>query len=76
MKAAILAIAAVLLPLPLVAQQPPEDSRLAIYRQLLSEANDRLTVAIGQARMAEAENVRLKAEIEKHKKLGEQPTKP
>ncbi len=47
------------------AQQPPEDGRLAVYRQLLTRANDELTAMGAQLQAAQIENAQLKAQIAK-----------
>lgn len=51
-----------------LAQQPPEDPRLAIYRQLLTEANERAAAALG-------ESARLKAQIDKRKQEDDESAK-
>lgn len=49
------------------AQQPPEDGKVAIYRQLLTRANDELAATGGQLQAAQIENAKLKADLEKLK---------
>lgn len=49
------------------AQQPPEDGRIAIYKQLLTRANDEIAAVGGQLQAAQIENAQLKAQIEKLK---------
>ena len=48
--------------------QHTEDPRLAIYRQLLIEANERAAIALG-------ENARLKGQIDKRKQEDEDSAK-
>ena len=47
---------------------PPEDPRIAIYRQLLTQANDNVAALGAQAQQLTAENGKLKAENEELKK--------
>ena len=49
------------------AQQPPEDGRIAVYRQLLTQANDNAAALGAQLQAAQIENAQLKAQIEKRK---------
>ena len=49
------------------AQQPPEDGRIAVYRQLLTQANDNVAALGAQLQAAQIENAKLKAQIEKTK---------
>lgn len=49
------------------AQQPPEDGKVAIYKQLLTRANDELAALGAQLQAAQIENANLKAQIEKRK---------
>lgn len=49
------------------AQQPPEDGKVAIYKQLLTRANDELAALGGQLQAAQIENANLKAQLEKLK---------
>lgn len=49
------------------AQQPPEDGKVAIYKQLLTRSNDELAVLGGQLQAAQIENASLKAQLEKRK---------
>ena len=49
------------------AKQPPEDGRVAVYRQLLTQANDNIVALGAQLQAAQIENAKLKAQIEKTK---------
>lgn len=49
------------------AQQPPEDGRIAVYRQLLTQANDNVAGLGAQLQAAQIENAALKAQLEKLK---------
>lgn len=55
----------------MVAQQPPEDPRLAIYRQLLTQANENAAVLGAQAQRLSVDNAKLKAENDELKKKEE-----
>jgi cytochrome c-type biogenesis protein CcmH/NrfG len=55
--------------------QQPDDPRIAIYRQLLSEANDRVVAALGQNQTLEAQNKQLKADLDKAKTPPEEKSK-
>jgi hypothetical protein len=55
--------------------QQPEDPRIAGYRQLLTEANERVVLYAGQAAQLAAENTALKAELAKQAKPSA-PDKP
>lgn len=48
-------------------QQPPEGGRIAIYRQLLTQANDNVAGLGAQLQAAQIENAQLKAQLEKLK---------
>jgi hypothetical protein len=50
-----------LMALPANAQQPPSDPRLETYKQLLSEANDRVVGLAAQVQHLQAEIAKLKA---------------
>lgn len=49
------------------AQQPPEDGRLAVYRQLLTRSQDEVAGMGAQLQAAQIENAQLKAQLEKLK---------
>lgn len=49
------------------AQPAPDDGRIALYRQLLTQANDNIVSLGTQAQALSTENAKLKAEIEKLK---------
>lgn len=49
------------------AQQPPEDGRIAIYKQLLARATDEFVAVGAQLQAAQIENAALKAQFEKLK---------
>jgi hypothetical protein len=49
------------------AQQTPEDPKIAAYRQLLSEANERLASALGAYNALSAKNAQTEAELAKLK---------
>ncbi len=49
------------------AQQPPEDGRIAVYRQLLTQANDNVAALGAQLNAAVKERDELKAQIAKRK---------
>jgi hypothetical protein len=66
MKRMILLLA-FLVPVTAVAQQPPEDDRVAAYRQLLLRANDELASTVAQANRLSTENAKLRGELEKAK---------
>lgn len=49
------------------AQQPPEDGKVAIYRQLLTRAQDETAAMGSQLQAAQIENTQLKSERDKIK---------
>lgn len=76
MKRALFAVLGLLLAFPALAQVPQEDPRINIYRQLLSEANDRLATSIAQNGTLSTENAQLKAQIVKLKPPSKEEPKP
>lgn len=74
MKRILLAIGAALCLIGLIgwwnssqAQQQSDDPRIVPYRQLLTDANDRVATAMGQINTLALENAQLKAELAKLK---------
>ncbi len=62
-----LALAFLLIASAAGAQQPSEDGRLAVYRQLLTRSQDELAMMGGQLQAAQMESAQLKAELAKLK---------
>lgn len=57
------------------AQQPPEDPKITAYRQLLSEANERVVTYAAQAQQLSVENVKLKTDLAKATESKKEPPK-
>ncbi len=73
MKRLLLSLAFASLSLPALAQQPPQDPVAATYRQLLTEANDRIVTLAAQAQRLETEKANLAKQLEEAKKAADKP---
>lgn len=62
-----LAVLLILFAMPSFAQQPPEDGKVAIYKQLLARSQDELAQTGAMLQSAQIENAQLKAERDKLK---------